>query len=274
MRNKNQVNRGEFLNDGFPKNQRGINSHHQNRVLETRKKKSRFPVLFLLLIVVVAIGSFWYFKFGKNDSGDNMVIDVASNRETERNSQTEEGNGEMNSSEGDEQSNETENEIPPLGDFWLEINTDNLKIKTPVVHGITPQKLELGAGRHKTSALPSDETGNMVISGHRWKEGGRPADVVFEDLDKLQKGDIISIHYKGMIYDYEVTDEGVVDDDEHGYKTIMAKTKDKILTLYTCTPKYTSLRRLYKRAKFVSERKDPDYQPSSDDDGFIYDKED
>jgi len=137
-----------------------------------------------------------------------------------------------------------------LGNFWLDINTDKVKVKAPIVNGITDDKLDQGVGRHKTTALPG-EYGNMVLSGHRWKFGDNPAYRVFEDLDKLKNGDKIVVHYGTKVFEYEVYEQGTVRPNKKGGKEILKKTDDKILTLYTCTPKYTAFKRLYYRAKLV-----------------------
>jgi sortase A len=139
-----------------------------------------------------------------------------------------------------------------LKNFWLEIDTDKLKVKAPIVQGVDPADLKNGLGRHRTTSLPNKK-GNMVISGHRWKFGDNPAYKVFEDLDKLKDGDKVSVHYGGRIFEYEIFEDGTVSDNEDGFDEVMKKTDDKMLTLYTCTPKYTALKRLYYRAKFIRE---------------------
>ncbi len=43
----------------------------------------------------------------------------------------------------------------------------------------------------------------------------------------------------------------MVKPNDKGVEEILKKTDEPILTLYTCTPKYTSLKRLYYRAKLI-----------------------
>jgi len=191
-------------------------------------------------IIIFAIGYiiFWWWFFNER----NIAFD-----DSLKNDQT------LVKSEVTESKKDEKKGFASLGNFWLEINTDKVKVKAPVVNGVTDDKLDQGLGRHKTTALPN-ENGNMVISGHRWKFGDNPAYKVFENLDKLKNGDKILVHYGRKIFEYEVYERGTVSPNRDGGKEILKKTDDKILTLYTCTPKHTSLRRLYYRAKLVSTK--------------------
>jgi LPXTG-site transpeptidase (sortase) family protein len=135
-----------------------------------------------------------------------------------------------------------------LGNFWMEIQKGDLHIKAPVVEGVTDEKLAQGLGHHKTTAFPNNQTGNVVISGHRWKYGSNPAFKVFEHLDELGIGDLVALHYNGVQYDYEITKQEVVDGSD---MQILDQTEAPTLTLYTCTPIYTSFRRLVYVAKLI-----------------------
>ena len=139
-----------------------------------------------------------------------------------------------------------------LKNFWLEINTSDVKIKAPIVNGVSDEDLDIGIGRHKTTALPGEE-GNIVLSGHRWKLGRNPAYKVFKDLDKLENGDRVVIHYGWETFEYEIYKSGVVKDHGEGAKEVMEKIEGENLTLYTCTPIGTAFRRLYYRAKRVDD---------------------
>lgn len=155
---------------------------------------------------------------------------------------------------GIEKENKKEFSEKDLGSFWLEINTKKVKVKAPVVDGIEPEDLDRGLGRHRTMALPGEE-GNMVISGHRWKFGSNPAYKIFEDLDKLKNGDKVLVHYGSELFEYEIYSKGVVKLNKKGVREVLKETDEPVLTLYTCTPKYTALRRLYYRAKFIGKIK-------------------
>ena len=197
-------------------------------------KKHKKRVLVVLFLISYTL--FWYWFFSER----NMAFDdnLENNQIVEKNKVI-------------EHEKDKEQGFANLGNFWLEINTDKVKVKAPVVNGTTDNELDQGLGRHKTTALPN-ENGNMVISGHRWKFGDNPAYKVFENLDKLKNGDKIEVHYGTKVFEYEVYEQGTVRPNKKGGKEILKKTDDKILTLYTCTPKYTALNRLYYRAKLVS----------------------
>jgi LPXTG-site transpeptidase (sortase) family protein len=209
------------------------------------KKNKKIIITVTLMLGYVL---FWFLYFNEKDVGlknENLIVgqqtQLANDDKKIKNkeNQDEDKNKKKEFSESD------------FNNFWLEINTDDLKIKAPIINGIQQEDLAKGLGRHKTSALPNDKGGNLVISGHRWKFGGNPAYKIFEDLDKLKNGDRVIVHYGGREFKYEVFESGVVKDDKKGFNEVMQKTDKKWLTLYTCTPKYTSLKRLYYRARIV-----------------------
>jgi len=89
--------------------------------------------------------------------------------------------------------------------------------------------------------------GNFVVSSHRWKY--LPPDPrTFYDLDKLEIGDMIEVTWAGEVYKYVVQDIFVVTPDR---VDILAPSDDNILTLFTCTPLYSTDRRLVIKASLV-----------------------
>ncbi len=192
-----------------------------------------------MIIGIFAVGYivFWFWYFGERD----IAIEDDSTQ-IKREETVMEDKNEKNSTKEFSQED--------LGDFWLEINTDEIKTKAPILDGIEPKILDKGLGRHKTTALPW-QNGNMVISGHRWKFGNKPSYKAFEDLDKLKNGDTIQVHYGSKVFEYEVYESDVTFPNKKGGQEILKQTSEPILTLYTCTPKYTALRRLYYRAKLI-----------------------
>ncbi len=192
-----------------------------------------------IIIGIFAIGYivFWFWYFGERDIA---IKDSPPQVKQEK----------VIIKDKDKNSNKKEFSQKDLGNFWLEINTDNIKTKAPILNGIEPETLDKGLGRHKTTVLPG-QNGNMVISGHRWKFGNKPSYKAFENLNKLKNGDRIQVHYGNKVFEYQVYEKGVVSPNEKGGKEILKKTSEPILTLYTCTPKHTALRRLYYRAKLI-----------------------
>jgi LPXTG-site transpeptidase (sortase) family protein len=202
--------------------------------------------IFLLLFAVGYI-FFWSWYFGEKNVSLNEGQEIKNIHEKKIVATQEDKSGKRD--------NKKEFSEADLGSFWLEVDTKKVKIKAPIVNGTKDSDLDRGLGRHRTSAMPG-ENGNMVISGHRWKFGDNPSYKVFEDLDKLEEGDKVKVHYGGKVFEYEITGRGgVVSPNRKGGKKILRKYNQSMLTLYTCTPKRTSLRRLYYRAKFVRQEK-------------------
>jgi sortase A len=97
----------------------------------------------------------------------------------------------------------------------------------------------LGAWRVPESSTP-DKGGNTVITGHRFKYLP-PSNLTFYLLDKMETGDIISVVYKEKEYYYRVKEIKIVDKTE---LSILAPTKEPILTIFTCHPIYSTEKRL------------------------------
>lgn len=119
------------------------------------------------------------------------------------------------------------------------IRIPTIGVKQIVVEGVSLDDLAWGPG-HYPSSSPPGGAGVTAIAGHRtgW---GSP----FIDLDKLRPGQRVLIDTPEATYVYEMTGSKVVDPDQT--KVLLGDPKSDAthkLTLTTCTPKYTSLRRL------------------------------
>ncbi len=123
-----------------------------------------------------------------------------------------------------------------------EINTiviPKIGVDMPVVEGETEEALEQGAWRVPETSTP-DQGGNTVISAHRWKLLP-PSTETFYNLDKLEIGDEVTVYWERKKYNYLVNDIFEVD------KTaveIQDNTEDSRLTLFTCTPLFSTDLRL------------------------------
>lgn len=115
--------------------------------------------------------------------------------------------------------------------------------------GIYPS-LEKGVAHYQGTALPG-ENGNVFIFGHSsyylWAPGSYKQ--VFALLDKLEKGDRIYINYQNQVFGYEVTAKKVVEPED---LSVLAQGNQKTLSLMTCVPIGTNLRRLVVSAKEIS----------------------
>jgi sortase A len=89
----------------------------------------------------------------------------------------------------------------------------------------------MGAGHLENSSLPvGGESTHTVLSGH----SGMPNMKAFDELSKLEPGDIFGIEVFGEIYAYEVTSTEVVLPEETDSLQIVQG--EDLATLITCTP--------------------------------------
>lgn len=82
--------------------------------------------------------------------------------------------------------------------------------------------------------------GNFVVGGHRYAYQPPSAKTLY-NLDKLVVGDVIKVEWEGKEYSYEVQNIKIV---EPSQVEILAPTSEEKLTLFTCTPIFTSKQRL------------------------------
>lgn len=120
-------------------------------------------------------------------------------------------------------------------------------VTIPIVEGESEDAMLRGAWHFPKSA-PINTGGNTVIFGHRFHKVP-PAKDTFYSLDKVKVGDQISITNKGgSVYKYSVVESKVIDKND---RSILDPTSNELLTLITCTPLWTSEKRLVVTAKRV-----------------------
>ncbi|MEY2426786.1 MAG: sortase [Actinomycetota bacterium] len=136
------------------------------------------------------------------------------------------------------------------GDALTRIIIPKIGVDMVVVEGTTPSALKAGAGHYRGTPLPC-EMGNVGIAGHRTTYG-KP----FAQLDRLTKGDKITLKTPVGSCEYVVTDRGespnpfIVDPTNIA---IVANTPgERNLTLTTCHPKGSARQRLVIRAHLVT----------------------
>lgn len=101
------------------------------------------------------------------------------------------------------------------------------------------------------NSLPG-QVGNTVILGHSSNDIFDPGDYKFAFvlLDRLQAGDIVYMHYQGKRFIYRVTDKKVITPTE--FNALHVNNGKPMLTLVTCTPPGTALKRLLVYAEQIS----------------------
>jgi LPXTG-site transpeptidase (sortase) family protein len=113
----------------------------------------------------------------------------------------------------------------------------SMAFSEPVHEGTNKWTLHFGVWHLPFSSSP-DKGGNTVFAGHRFTYHD-PA--IFYHLDKVQQGDPITLYWNRKEYDYTVTKILTVKPTE---TSIEQPTDKPQLTLYTCTPLWTSKYRL------------------------------
>lgn len=118
-----------------------------------------------------------------------------------------------------------------------------ISVDAKVLEGNTADILNTGFWRRPKSSSP-DKGGNVVITGHRFLYTSGPN--TFYDLDKVHKGDDIILYWGGKEYSYVVDEVKIV---APTAVEIEEPTQEDVLTLYTCTPLWTSKQRLVVKAR-------------------------
>ncbi len=109
--------------------------------------------------------------------------------------------------------------------------------------------LESGVVHYPGTANP-DEVGNYFILGHSsdyiWRKGDYKE--VFALLDKLEVNDEIKVYYQSKEYLYRVVDKVIVVEND---VQVLAPTSEPTISLMTCWPIGTPLKRLIIKGRLV-----------------------
>jgi len=156
-------------------------------------------------------------------------------------------------------------ELPPLGvkpknkEFGVVI--EKIGVNAPIAENVDPTNyseyiaaLAKGVAHARGTALPGStkaDNNNVFLFAHSAINAiqARQYNSVFYLLRKLEKGDRVVTFYKGKRYDYIVRKKEVVQATDVRYLTDLSKKP--ILTLQTCDPPGSSLRRLIITADLV-----------------------
>jgi sortase A len=148
----------------------------------------------------------------------------------------------------------SESSIKKLGSISKELPSipkDNrlvipsIYVNAPINEGDNLDDLKYGMLRRPNTSTPI-KGGNTVVIGHRRQYTSGP--LTFYNLDKLKVNDILLVYWEGREYEYKVFEIFEVNPDR---VDIEDNTIESILTLYTCTPLWTSERRLVVKAKLL-----------------------
>ena len=135
-----------------------------------------------------------------------------------------------------------------------------INVNVPVVYGVANDHDSLMKGMEGgvvhfavpgASSIPG-QIGNTVLSGHSSNDMFDSGNYkfVFVQLNNLQLGDTIYVNYESKRYTYTVTKKEEVQ--PNNVAALTYKTDKPVLTLITCTPVGTALRRLLVTAEQIS----------------------
>ena len=108
--------------------------------------------------------------------------------------------------------------------------------------------LSLGAWLMPAGVSPGEQ-GNTIITGHRFKYLP-PNNLTFYLFHKLEIGDLVYIIWKDEEIYYEISEIKIVEDTD---LSVMNQTEDETLTMFTCTPIYSTKQRLVVTAKPIEK---------------------
>ena len=121
-------------------------------------------------------------------------------------------------------------------------------VNVPILEGPDERVLDRGGVWHIPNTGTPDVPGNVVLSGHRWKYLP-PSSLTLYLLDKVHDGDPILVTWNGKIYTYKVRTREIVTPDR---TDILHTTSQPQLTIFTCTPLYSTSHRLVLYADLIS----------------------
>ncbi|MGH2663159.1 MAG: sortase [Actinomycetota bacterium] len=124
--------------------------------------------------------------------------------------------------------------VPGLAYAILEI--PSIEVDEVVVEGTDTETLKKGPGHYDKTSDPWEPTGRVGIAGHRTTYGA-----AFWDLDKVQRGDEITLRTELGTFEYGVTE---VEEVLPTQVEVLRDTNEPSLILTTCAPKYSAALRL------------------------------
>lgn len=145
-----------------------------------------------------------------------------------------------------------------LGEMMGYISIPKIKLELPIYEGVTATNLTKGIAHMESTSLPNGRTNtHSVLAGHT----GIYEAELFDNLDKLNAGDVFYITFYGEKSKYKITDEIIVLPDD----TSSIKVEDGrcLVTLVTCTPKTINTHRLLITGEKVIEEDEEDTTDSN-----------
>ncbi|MBI4029034.1 MAG: sortase [Candidatus Blackburnbacteria bacterium] len=133
---------------------------------------------------------------------------------------------------------------------YYKISVPRLKIKDAVV-GIGGEDLSKSLIHYSGTAIPG-QPGNAIIFGHSTLPqlfSSTNYKTIFSYLPSLKRGDDIFVDYDGIHYTFRVSE--MIEVKPEDIQILEQKYDNSYLSLVTCVPPGTTLRRLVVRARLV-----------------------
>ncbi len=138
------------------------------------------------------------------------------------------------------------------GDIIGYVKIPKIDVNLPIYHGVATNILESGIGHMENTSLPTGKTdSHCVLAGH----SGLMKSRFFDDIDKLEIGDVFLIKVLDETYAYEVDQIKVVKPEET--KDIEIIENKEYVTLLTCVPYGINSHRLLVRGTGIDENTIP-----------------
>lgn len=141
------------------------------------------------------------------------------------------------------------------------INVPSIDCTLPVYHGTEDDILQEAIGHLDWTSLPTGgESTHCVLSGH----SGLPSAKLFTNLEKMQEGDIFTLHVLDEVLTYEVDQILVVLPED--LNSVQIVEGQDYCTLLTCTPYGKNTHRLLVRGHRIENLEEPaiDYGKAND----------
>lgn len=167
----------------------------------------------------------------------------------------------------EEQNQDYDSLLNPGGDGVMgSVEIPGIDVYLPIYHTTSAEVLKKGVGHLQNSSLPVGGEGtHAVLSGHT----ALPAAEMFDDLSKVEEGDVFYIHVLDQVLAYEVDQIKVVLPEDIS-DLLIDKNQDYV-TLVTCTPYGINSHRLLVRGSRVPYEKAKEAAASrKEDGGFSY----
>lgn len=137
-----------------------------------------------------------------------------------------------------------------IGNTMGYISIPRIKVELPIYHGTSDNVLKNGVGHLEGTSLPiGGKNTHCVLAGHTGLASGK----IFDNIDKLEFGDIFYIKVLDKTLEYKVVN--IIKVDPNDTEAIKLDSEKDYVTLVTCTPRLINSHRLLVRGERVQDEK-------------------